>query len=154
VSGQTSLQLVADCAGSTLDQIQSLNPQFSLQTTSPNISQNVYVPVGSGLQATAALQTVPVDKRVTWRVHHYRDGESLNDVASAYQVSVDDLRSSNQLNGDQLKAGAVLNIPVKAKTIYIPAPTRSTRNIAVVRRYGKRPVVAKRNARSAKRRRR
>src|SRR5581483_3411778 len=50
VNGQVSLQLVADCAGTSLDQIQSLNPQFSNQTTSPSLAQKVYVPSGSGTQ--------------------------------------------------------------------------------------------------------
>ncbi|MEC9359158.1 MAG: N-acetylmuramoyl-L-alanine amidase [Pseudomonadota bacterium] len=44
--------------------------------------------------------------------HTVRSGDTLSEVAQLYQVSLNDLRSANGLNGDRLKVGEVLQIPV------------------------------------------
>src|SRR5258708_17497465 len=64
LSGQVSLQLLADCASSSLEEIHTLNPQFSLQTTAPISAQSVYLPVVKSAETLKNLFQVPADKRL------------------------------------------------------------------------------------------
>lgn len=58
-----------------------------------------------------------------------RRGDALSDIAKKFSVSVNDLKTANNIrNADQIKIGQVLNIPVKSSSTATaaPAPTTST----------------------------
>ena len=98
------------------EEIQGLNPHFSGQTTAPVSSQNVYVPAGAAEQTLAALEWIPVDKRLKWRAHEVQAGEDVNQIATAYNVSADTLRDVNNLSGDNVDAGTVLVVPTTQRS--------------------------------------
>ena len=52
----------------------------------------------------------PAGTRIA-REHVIKRGETLSEIASRYQVSLDTLRLANQLNSDSLRIGQVLHIP-------------------------------------------
>jgi N-acetylmuramoyl-L-alanine amidase len=45
------------------------------------------------------------------REHQVREGESLTLIAQRYQISLGALRSANNLQGDRIKVGQILNVP-------------------------------------------
>jgi len=46
------------------------------------------------------------------QAHVIKTGETLNSIARHYQVSLDAIRTSNDLDGDQVRAGQVIQIPL------------------------------------------
>jgi len=144
LGGQVSLQLLADCSGTSLETIQELNPQFSLQTTAPVSAQIVYLPAGKSAETLKHLYQVPVDKRLTWRIHQAGTGEELSTIASTYRVSVDDIVAANNLTSRDTYPGQVLSVPVKAQTVIIPFSRSASRNTAVSRSYNRKRIIVKR----------
>src|SRR5699024_9695521 len=45
-------------------------------------------------------------------VHKVRPGDTLSDIAATYHVSVSQLRKANDLNGNMIRVGQQLHIPV------------------------------------------
>jgi N-acetylmuramoyl-L-alanine amidase len=44
-------------------------------------------------------------------LHRVGPGESLRSIAQQYGISIDALKSANQINSDTVRAGTVLTIP-------------------------------------------
>ena len=45
------------------------------------------------------------------RKHRIKSGDTLSDIAAAYQVSLNSLRGFNSLKSDRLRVGETLRIP-------------------------------------------
>ena len=56
-------------------------------------------------------QVAPVNTRFAQRRHVIRSGDTLSDIASTYNVPVDNLRVANNLRTDTIRIGQVLRIP-------------------------------------------
>jgi N-acetylmuramoyl-L-alanine amidase len=58
----------------------------------------------------ASSQATPADADVR-DLHRVGPGESLRSIAQQYGISIDALKSANQINSDTVRAGTVLTIP-------------------------------------------
>src|SRR5256712_2561379 len=88
VSSSTSLRLVADATGTSVDAIQALNPELRRDTTPRGESYNIRVPQGKSKQLAAVLKRVPAERRDGVRVVSIAPGEELQSVANRTGVSV------------------------------------------------------------------
>jgi membrane-bound lytic murein transglycosylase D len=95
VSGATNLRLIADMTDTSVDYLQSLNPELRRDTTPRGESYNLRVPAGKGKQLQALLKRVSTDSRETARVISIAPGEDLQSVASRTGVSVATLQLMN-----------------------------------------------------------
>ncbi|HYW74241.1 MAG TPA: transglycosylase SLT domain-containing protein [Pyrinomonadaceae bacterium] len=95
VSNATNLRLIADMTDSSVDYLQSLNPELRRDTTPRGESYNVRVPAGKGKQLAALLKRVAPDSRDNARIVSIAPGEDLQSVASRTGVSVATLQSMN-----------------------------------------------------------
>src|SRR2546421_3006572 len=109
VQSATSLRLVADMTDSSVDYLQSLNPELRRDTTPRGESYNIRVPAGKGKQLAALLKRVSPDNRDTARVISVAPGEDLQSVANRTGVSVATLQAMN--SGVDLKSTTKLVAP-------------------------------------------
>jgi membrane-bound lytic murein transglycosylase D len=112
------LRLVADATGSDVYELRELNPELLRNVTPNDAEWQLKLPAGTGPKFEDAIQQVPVDKWLSWRLHATTQGETLADVASHYRVTVSALEAANHLEPHAtVPAGFLLNIPTAPPTI-------------------------------------
>lgn len=114
---QIDLALAADMAGISLEELYRLNPAFNRWATSPDGPHHLLVPVKSAERFTTELASLPASKRIKWKRHKIRDGETLGHIANQYHTTVAVLRSVNNIRGHMIRAGNNLIIPVATKQL-------------------------------------
>src|SRR5437868_3744171 len=95
VQSATSLRLVADAIDSSVEYLQSLNPELRRDTTPRGEAYNLRVPAGKGKQLVSVLKRVPTDRRDNTRIISIAPGEDLQAVANRTGVTVASLQSMN-----------------------------------------------------------
>ena len=126
------LRLVAEITGSTLNNIQDLNPALLRMTTPKEGSYDLKLPVGTADRFQQVIASIPRDMRVWWRYHKVNSGETLASVAHQYRTTTSAIAEANSLdNGDDLQPGTQLVIPV--------TPGRDLERVA----YSKHPTIYK-----------
>jgi membrane-bound lytic murein transglycosylase D len=112
------LRLVADATGSDVYELRELNPELLRNVTPNDADWQLKLPAGTGPKFEDAIQQVPVDKWLSWRLHATTQGETIADVASHYRVTVSALEAANHLEPHAtVPAGFLLNIPTAAPTV-------------------------------------
>ena len=109
VQSATSLRLIADATDTSVDFLQSLNPELRRDTTPRGEAYNVRVPAGKGKDLNALLKRVSPDRREVARVISIAPGEDLQSVANRTGVNVATLQTMNA--GIDLKSATKLVIP-------------------------------------------
>ena len=114
VPDMTGLDVMAELAGTSLDVLRDLNPHYLRQTTPPGTTAVVRLPTGTAERVAAGYAELPPSKRVRYREHVVRKGETLGGIAGRYRVSVSDLRSTNRAvrNTNLIRINQILVIPV------------------------------------------
>lgn len=112
--GQIDLQVVAEIAGVSVDDLYELNPAFHRWATDPTGPFHLLVPVDSaeGLQQTV-LQLTPEQRM---RVAHYtvHRGDTVASIASHFATKPEVIRQLNDLEPEEL--------PVIDTTLRVPSP--------------------------------
>ena len=130
VPGAVDLRRVAEWTGSTIDEIQALNPELRRWTTPvkyPNYE--VKVPVGTADELTARFAATPASDLGALHWYTVKRGETLAKVARKLRVSRADLAEANNLRAtSRLRPGQDLIIPRAPATLLAaradrPAPT-------------------------------
>jgi membrane-bound lytic murein transglycosylase D len=104
----THLGLVAAAVDRSIGELKELNPGL-LKSIAP-AGYILRIPKGSLAQLEAMLQTVPADRRDSWRVHRVEPGDTFAGVAKQYGTTAALLSSANH---DELpEAGAFALVPV------------------------------------------
>jgi membrane-bound lytic murein transglycosylase D len=115
VKGAVDLRVIAECVGTGVSTVQSLNPELRRLATPANRTFRVKVPEGRGQDLTGCLETLPAEKRVAFRTHVVGRGQSLASIAKRYGAKAGEIASANSLgSGKHLAKGTELIIPVKA----------------------------------------
>jgi membrane-bound lytic murein transglycosylase D len=116
VHGATDLRLVAECAGSDLQDLRQLNPELRRMATPANRSHSVRVPTGTGKDASDCLRSTPPEKRVAFRTHVVGRGQTFSSLAKQYGTSAREIAEANGLRtSKRLARGTELIIPVRAE---------------------------------------
>src|SRR5258706_342219 len=109
VPSATSLRLIADATDTSVDYIQSLNPELKRDTTPRGESFQLRVPAGERKKGASVLKRVPAERRESARVISVVPGEELQSVANRTGVSIATLQSMN--SGVDLKTTNKLVVP-------------------------------------------
>jgi membrane-bound lytic murein transglycosylase D len=134
VPAGTPLTLVAQAAGCTPKDVETLNPELHASRTPPagsgDAAYPVRVPLGKGATAAQALAKMrasepPLDRYVV------RFGETLEQVAAAHKTTTQKLVELNSIApGEAVRGGAVLLVPKvdtpPPATTAAPSPTPAT----------------------------
>jgi membrane-bound lytic murein transglycosylase D len=113
VTGALDLRVVAECANTGVSRIQMLNPELRRLATPAGRTYQVKVPTGSGGSTRECLDAIPAERRVTFRTHVLRKGETLSALARMYGSRPQDIAAANGLaTSKRLARGTELIIPV------------------------------------------
>ena len=136
---QIDLGVVARLTELDIGDLQSINPGFNRWATDPEGPHHLLIPVAKKDAFVAGLNNLPEAERVQWRGHEVRRGDTLHEIARRYGVTVDSIRTSNNLRGNMLRTGQGLIIPVSHRTLTPaarrapePAPQASSKPGAVI----------------------
>ncbi len=111
VDGSVELNVLAKCAGMTLEELQALNPGLRRWAT-PAEGYELRVPTGRSESFLAALALVPPEERLAIVRHTVARGETLSTIASKYSTTVDAIVRANGLeSANIITVGAELVIP-------------------------------------------
>jgi membrane-bound lytic murein transglycosylase D len=132
------LRRVAEWTGTTIDEIQALNPELRRWTTPVKYPDyEVKVPVGTAEKLTARLSSAPTSDLGALNWYTVKSGETLAVVARKLRVNRTDLAEANHLSTkSRVRAGQDLIIPRAPATLMAaqaerPAPaTVASRAIA------------------------
>jgi membrane-bound lytic murein transglycosylase D len=126
VNYSVDLRLVADVTNASLEQIVALNPSLLRMTTPQDSEFELHIPAGTQDLFLKRIETVPQEKRTSWRFHVVKAGESLDSVASMYHSRTSEIASANQLTADaSIEAGDELVVPI-ATASAVAHPQRYT----------------------------
>jgi membrane-bound lytic murein transglycosylase D len=117
VGSQIDLDLAAELAGISLEDIYRYNPGFNRWATDPQGPHQLLVPVDNVEQFQSALLEYPENERITWKRHKVKSGEVLGVIAEDYRTNVDLIRKVNRIKGNNIRVGNTLIIPVARKNL-------------------------------------
>jgi membrane-bound lytic murein transglycosylase D len=107
------LHLVADCVGSTAEQLQDLNPRLLRLSTPREGNFELHLPAGTKEQYESSIASIPPADRLWWRYHVVHSGDTLASLARTYRTTAKSIAEVNHLEGDDaLEADAKLVIPL------------------------------------------
>ncbi len=114
VDGPVDLMVLAECAGTDLMSLRTLNPELRRNTVYPEgSSYSLRVPPGRGEATLARLAGIPPGQRIRQVEHVVRKGETLSLLASKYGTSVRAIQTANDIRDPRrVRAGSRLIIPL------------------------------------------
>jgi membrane-bound lytic murein transglycosylase D len=110
--GQLDLQVAARLAGTSVEELQRLNPGLIRSATPPDSSHTLLIPRTSEQRFREQLARLPADQRVLSVKYRVRWGDTLSTIAQNSRTTVTRLRQINQLGSTRIFAGKLLIVPV------------------------------------------
>ena len=114
---QIDMALAAELAGISTDQLYRLNPGVNRWATDPDGPHRILVPVEPAVDFAAAMANLGARERVRWSRHRVRAGETLGQLAFAYQTTPAVLKEVNGLRNDMIRIGQNLMVPHSVKDL-------------------------------------
>ena len=135
VPSPIDLRLVAELVDTDVETIQELNPNL-LRMTTPNVPEyTLRIPLASSELFSKRVAMIPPEKRVYWRWHTVRYGETLSGIAKEFKTSVQAIAEINNVDpAAPLHEAAELVIPV--------GPSRGASDPGLLAGPGKRHRIA------------
>ncbi len=133
VGRQIDLNAAAVHAGVTESDFRALNSGYLRAMTRPEGGNTVFVPVAYAQEFTQALtqhaaaftprRAASLARAADGDAQQYRvrEGDSLWAIARRYDVTIEALRELNEVNGNRLKIGQTLLVPLSAERSTAPA---------------------------------
>lgn len=115
VDSQIDLALAAELADIDIETLYGYNAAFNRWATGPNGPHRLLLPADAAETFTSNLAELPKDKRIRWKRHKVKTGETLSHIADKYNTTSKHLRQVNKLRGSTIRAGKYLVIPVASK---------------------------------------
>lgn len=145
ITAPTNLGLIADAADRPVADLRELNPALIKGVAPANYE--LKVPMGLTARIAAALDMVPAEKRISWRLHRVARGDTLASIARQYATAPQSILSANaklaHSSLEEAEDGEVLLIPVAAKPLVTPV-RRTTGTAARARGKSGAPATAAR----------
>jgi membrane-bound lytic murein transglycosylase D len=122
------LRRVAEWAGTSIEQIQTLNPELRRWTTPVRYpSYEVKVPVGTGDRLKTRLVAAKSSELAVLNWYRVKSGESLATISRKLRVSRADLAEANGMSvKSRVRSGQELIIPRAPTTLLAARPERAT----------------------------
>jgi membrane-bound lytic murein transglycosylase D len=115
VPDATDLRVIAEACESTYDELKRLNPELRRWCTPPNyLDYELKLPYGKKEIFLRNFAEIPPSKRITYRRHVVRSGETLSHIAIQYGTDMKTILRMNRItNRHRIRAGRSLIIPVR-----------------------------------------
>ncbi len=119
VPSPIDLKVIAESAGTTIDEIKELNPELRRWCTPPDqLAYTIKIPAGAKESFLSSLENIPESERFTGKLYKFRNGDTIDKIAKNYGVSKKIIIEANSLGKKyKLKPGDTLLIPSGGITI-------------------------------------
>ncbi len=114
-TSQIDLALAAELAEISMETLYILNPGYNRWATDPDGPHKLMVPIEKADIFKENLATLPANKRLAWKRHNIKKGQSLLAIAKKYNTSVDLIKDLNQIRGNMIRAGKSLIVPISSR---------------------------------------
>ena len=115
IGSQIDLALAAELADISVEELYRLNPGFNQFATDPEGPHQLLIPIASADDFRQKLADLPANKRIKWQRYIIQPGDSLLLLSKRHNISVEFIRSLNNLAGNVIVAGKPLMIPTASK---------------------------------------
>jgi membrane-bound lytic murein transglycosylase D len=155
--GQISIEVAAELAGATTEEMYDLNPAYHRWATDPTGPHFLLVPVEAASAFRTSLLQLTPDQRMRVERYTVRPGDTVTSIAQRFGTTAQHLRELNELGAaNSVQDGAELRVPSSVKALppqVLQAAarvdgrnrTRSVRAVHVVRRGDSLWSIAKRH---------
>ncbi len=109
LKGATNLDLIADITDRPVSEIRDMNPAL-LSAVAP-AGYDLHLPKGSSNAVIAAVESIPLDRRASWRMHRVERGETLAEIANRFRTPAAVIAGVNNRTVEAPEAGDLLIIP-------------------------------------------
>ena len=116
IKNSTDLNVLAKCAGITIDEIRKYNPELRQHATPSGIIYELKIPYGSKNDFLASYNLLDEKQLFApeYMVHIVKRGHNLSWIADKYGVKIHQIASFNKIkNYNRLSIGQKLTIPIK-----------------------------------------
>lgn len=113
--GQIDLAQAANLADMELSDLYILNPGFNRWATDPDGPHQLLVFADREQLFKENIANLPINQRLTWKRYEISNGDSLLAIAHKHDVTVDVIKDVNNINGNMIRAGDTLLIPVASQ---------------------------------------
>ena len=129
VSSCTDLGVIAQCAGTSLEALQDLNPELRRGTTpGGEVPYALRLPRGTRGQFEEKYASLPAEQRLTWHRHVVSRGDTVSRIAQIYGTSPGAVMAANRLtNASRLATGQALLIPAGPAVGSVPDEVLASR---------------------------
>ena len=117
IGSQVDLAFAAELADMDLKSLHALNPGFNRWATDPDGPHRLVLPLDNAESFTQALANVERNERLNWVRHKVRAGDSLLKLAKEYHTTVDVIKSVNDMQGNMIRVGDHIMVPVALKKL-------------------------------------
>jgi membrane-bound lytic murein transglycosylase D len=111
IENQIKLKHVAKLAGISLKHFKTLNPQFKKNTTAPDQTTKVLLPISKADDFIKKLALIPIDERMNLKSKKVYPGDNLEKIARKYNIDVDIMKEINALDSSSIKKHQFVLIP-------------------------------------------
>ena len=113
--GQLDLQVAARLTGTSMDELQRLNPGLTRSITPPASSHTLLIPRASEQRFRERLAQLSPDQRIQSVKYKVRQGDTLSAIALHSRTTVARLRQVNHLESTRIFAGKLLIVPISQR---------------------------------------
>lgn len=117
IKSQLDLAKAANLADLSLTELQRLNPGFNRWSTDPDGPHRLLLPKHKVAHFEQGLAKLNKADRLAWQRYKIKNGDNLGAIANKFHTSIDLIRQVNNIQGNQIRAGKHLLIPVAAKSL-------------------------------------
>jgi membrane-bound lytic murein transglycosylase D len=117
IGSQIDLDLAAELAEISLEEVYRYNPGYNRWATDPKGPHQLLVPIDKAETLIANLSKYPEKERIAWKRHTIRSGEVLGVLAERYRTTVSLIKSVNGISGNNIRAGQTLIIPAARRDL-------------------------------------
>ncbi|MBL0710532.1 MAG: LysM peptidoglycan-binding domain-containing protein [Colwellia sp.] len=117
IDSQLDLAKAASLAGLSLTELQRLNPGFNRWSTDPDGPHRLLLPKHKIDHFKQELAKLNKTDRLAWQRYKIRSGDNLGYIANKFHTNIELIRQVNGINGNQIRSGKYLLIPVAAKSL-------------------------------------
>lgn len=112
---QIDIARAASMADITTKEMYLLNPGFNRWATAPEGPHRLLVPAEKANIFSASLAELPSESRMKWARYKIQPGDSLIAIAKKHKTTVGQIRSTNNISGNNIRAGKILLVPTASK---------------------------------------
>lgn len=114
-SSQIDLAQAAEMAGISTKELYLLNPGFNRWATAPDGPHRLLIPTKNSKIFIEELAKLPASERIKWTRYKIKSGDSLIAIANKFETTVSLIRKTNNINGNNIRAGKTLLVPTASQ---------------------------------------